>query len=463
MESFITRLINLKEENKIIFFSDYNIQQILEAVCALLNSEGGWVLVGFDGEKVFNLTSPINLLIAEIEKKVIENISPQPLIYIREEPFKTKGIIVLNVVKGSRIPYSFNRKYFILRGYTVKLASNDETSLLLRSTVDYRTLWETNNVIDADFTELDEKEINETIKESVKISRDANLPLQSKAFLAYFQLIDLNYIKNGALVLYGKKPSKYLPQCKISITPMPYGKGGSRYDDIMIISDNLFKAFDRVMDYFRNSLPLVSEFSYDNWNRLVREKYSFEALDEAIVNAMVHRDYADITGEVSINIYPDKMEIINSGEIPSDIIVDKNTIRPHNSVFRNPQIAQMFWLRGKMERKGRGLSLIKNRFIESGLKSPEWTIKNGYTTLTLFSIANKVIVNDRMLEYLRKLKTNSSFTREEYELHFNGKIKEKTARNDISKLVDGGWVIKKGDGPTTMYARTNKELPDVAG
>lgn len=123
-------------------------------------------------------------------------------------------------------------------------------------------------------------------------------------------------------------------------------------------------------------------------------------------------------------------------------------------------IAHMFYLRGKMEKKGRGLLLIKNRFTEYGLRAPEWITKNGNTYLTLYGVPKPIPVNDRMVEFVKKLKTGKQFTREEYEQSFKDGISEKTARNDISKLESGGWIKKSDKGPSTKYTRTNKELPD---
>ena len=244
---------------------------------------------------------------------------------------------------------------------------------------------------------------------------------------------------------------------------MPYGKTGSRFEDTLLIEDNLFGAFNRIQDYFIRNLPMVSEFKHDNWNRINREKYPLEALDEAVLNAMVHRDYADLSGEITINIYNDKIEIVNSGEIPSDIISGKNKIREHHSVLRNPTIAHMFYLRGKIEKLGRGLSLIRNKFSEFGLRLPEWTCQSGYTTLTLFGTHKEAELNQRMIKFLLSLKSSDRFTREEYEKFFAGKISERGARNDIAKLLEGKWLNKLGEGPQTMYVRTNKELPDIAG
>jgi ATP-dependent DNA helicase RecG len=196
-----------------------------------------------------------------------------------------------------------------------------------------------------------------------------------------------------------------------------------------------------------------------------REKYPSEALDEAIVNAMVHRDYGDMSGEITINIYKSKIEITNSGAIPPDIIKGKSTIEAHHSVLRNPTIAHMFYLRGKMEKLGRGLSLIKEKFVDLGQQTPEWSTQSGYTTLTLFGEPKAIEVNERMVHFLRELKQDEKFSREEYMAFFKGEmeIKERTARTDIQKLADGGWLTKSGEGPLTRYQKTTKKLPDIAG
>jgi len=68
-----------------------------------------------------------------------------------------------------------------------------------------------------------------------------------------------------------------------------------------------------------------------------------------------------------------------------------------------------------------------------------------------------------MLTFLKKLKVGEEFSREDFESFFEGSISEKTARNDISKLMEGGWVERFGDGPSTKYVKTNKELPEITG
>jgi ATP-dependent DNA helicase RecG len=138
-----------------------------------------------------------------------------------------------------------------------------------------------------------------------------------------------------------------------------------------------------------------------------------------------------MSGEITINIHEDKIEIINSSEIPSDIITKKNKIGPHHSVLRNPTIAHVFFLRGKMEKLEPGLSLIKKQFDELGLKSPAWTFQSGYTKLTLYGVKEKIKISECMIHFLAEMNPNNAYSSENYTKFFMGDIKEKTARTDL--------------------------------
>lgn len=461
--SFINELLKQKDEGQIEFLTDFNINFILESICAFLNGEGGWIVIGHTGKKLIGVSNLSEDNFQELKQNVNDRIFPQPLVYIQKDVYENKDVILINVLKGARQPYSFDKKYYVKTGLKPKEASPDDISLLLRSSNEYTSTWEKLTTIDATFDDLDVAEVEQTLSEANRIGKGNSLPNNSQEFLSYFQLFDYSTVKNGAVVLFAKSPTKFLSQCRIRITVLPEGKTGHRYEDTELIEGNLFYSFNRVSQYFRKNLPMISEFRNDNWDRINREKFPSDALDEAIVNAMVHRDYGDMSGDITINIYADKIEIINSGEIPPDIIRGKSTIEAHHSVLRNPTIAHMFYLRGKMEKLGRGLSLIKERFVDLGLQTPEWSTQSGYTTLTLYGTPKLIEINERMHHFLSQLKSENRFKSEDYMGFFKGDIKERSARADLQKLVDGGWLSKIGNGPTTSYSKTNKKLPDIAG
>ena len=65
-----------------------------------------------------------------------------------------------------------------------------------------------------------------------------------------------------------------------------------------------------------------------------------------------------------------------------------------------------------------------------------------------------------MKSFMKKVKEGEQFGREDYQRFFESDISEKTARIDLAKLLDGNWLEKIGEGPSTKYVRTNKGLPD---
>jgi ATP-dependent DNA helicase RecG len=462
-KSFIEELKVQQEHINLEFKATWNVEAILKTICAFLNKEGGWIIVGHNEKDLIGLPDITEEKVNQLKQNALENIFPQPLVYVQLETINEKSFVLLNVLKGSRQPYSYMKKYFIRKDSLTLEASPDDVSLILRSSNQYTSSWEKFTTVDATYNDLSENEIIITINAANILVKMKSLPESPKDFLSYFQLIDYTAVKNGAVILYGNNPTKFFTQCRIRITNMPEGATGNKFSDIEMIEDNLFVSFAKVMTYFKKNNPIISEFHKDSPLRTDREKYPFSALDEAIVNAMVHRDYGDMSGEVTINIYKDKIEIINSGEIPSDIIKGKNKIETHHSVLRNPTIAHMFFLRGKMEKLGRGLSLIKKQFDELGLKSPEWTFQNGYTKLTLYGIKEEIKLNERMIRFLSEISPDKSYSSEDYMEFFMGDIKDRTARMDLQKLTDGGWLRKIGDGPQTRYAKTSKKMPDNAG
>ena len=99
--------------------------------------------------------------------------------------------------------------------------------------------------------------------------------------------------------------------------------------------------------------------------------YPSSAIREGLVNAFAHRDYSDFSGGITINIYPNRLEIENTGKFPEGVTPDKLT-KGHISVLRNPDIAHVLYLRGFMEKMGRGSVMIQRACTERGLPPPQW-------------------------------------------------------------------------------------------
>jgi len=460
---YIQSLLKGKEDNQLKFVETFNYKRIAETICAFLNTQGGRIIVGVNQKKEPVLEKEISQEFNELRRYIYNAVTPESLIGIRKEEFKNHPLVLIEVIEGTTKPYSINSQSFIRAGSETRLANDNEMSNLIRARRKEEYSWENSPALEATFDDLDKVEISQAIELSNTIGRTTRFKTDNPlTFLTHFQLFRNNQLTNAAMVLFGKEPTYFLPQCRVRIIHFGESKSANEYADTLIIEENLFKSFSRIQDYFRKNLPIQSQFSDTNWQRKDQPKYPLKALDEAVINAMMHRDYSDPTGEVFIGIYSDKIEVVNSGELPESL-KDANLKKSHRSIPPNPVITHMVYLCGMIEKVGRGTVLITELFNKYELDEPHWKSKNGGTTLILPGEPKTIQFNERMQTFMQTIETGQQFSREGYERFFQNNISEKTARLDIGKLLDGNWLEKTGEGPATKYIRTSNKLPEITG
>ena len=130
---------------------------------------------------------------------------------------------------------------------------------------------------------------------------------------------------------------------------------------------DLLSQFNAAMDFLKKQLNVRSEIYID---RSEIYEIPLDALREALVNALVHRDYSMRGTSIYVNIFDDRVDISNPGGLLPGVTT-------HNfgkeSVRRNPIIADLFHRMGKVERMGTGIKRMKDLMRKAGLKEPEFT------------------------------------------------------------------------------------------
>lgn len=198
-------------------------------------------------------------------------------------------------------------------------------------------------------------------------------------------------------------------------------------------------------------LPRQSQFLNNGLYRKDDFIYPLDVLREALVNALIHRDYTGTVGEISIFIFSDRIEISNPGRLPDRLVKGKSNVISHGSILRNPLMAEILHFAGYMERVGRGMELISRRMKELGKKLPEWTTSNDSTTLTIYNKSAKIEINGRIRTFMEHHSVNDEFTKQEYVLSFDKQPSKITAQTDIAKMIELGLCIRIGNGPLTKY------------
>ena len=186
------------------------------------------------------------------------------------------------------------------------------------------------------------------------------------------------------------------------------------------------------------------------------------ALREGVMNALVHRDYSS-SGSITISILPDSLQISNPGGLPEGL-KPADLKRDHPSVPRNPDIAHVCFLRGFIEKVGRGTQRIVEDCREARLHDPKWQSSSLETILTFFTPASGFAqtlvedLNDRQQKILAAIQEHKPLSANDVAKLLGGEVTDRTVRNDLQTLVNGQWLVRRGRGRSTLYVRPKKEL-----
>ena len=178
------------------------------------------------------------------------------------------------------------------------------------------------------------------------------------------------YLKRAAVLLFHPEPGILIRDAYVKI-------GCFRGAELLfqdVIEGDLFTQVDRTMDllYSKYSRGLVS---YDGIYRVETFPVPRQAMREAVINAVIHRDYADPV-PIQIRVYDDRIMLWNPGHLPADWTVERLT-GEHASRPYNPGIAYAFFRAGMIEAWGRGIGRITSACEAAGNPRPEWKIEPG--------------------------------------------------------------------------------------
>jgi ATP-dependent DNA helicase RecG len=168
------------------------------------------------------------------------------------------------------------------------------------------------------------------------------------SFLTSLSIYRKGKINNAGALMFASKVEKYVPHAE-SIFASFKGTDKTNIYDRNDVRDDLLTQFSESVAFFKKHLNIRSEIR--GFDRFDIYEIPLDALREAVVNSIIHRDYAMKGTSIYVRIYDDRVEIENPGGLPDGITrrdFDKSSVR------RNPVIADMFHRMGKVERMGSG-------------------------------------------------------------------------------------------------------------
>jgi len=251
-------------------------------------------------------------------------------------------------------------------------------------------------------------------------------------------------------VAFAKELLPDYPQCGLRLARFR-GTTKDEFLDQRQLTGHAFLLLREADLFLRRHSPVAGRFEPGMLERQDQPLFPPLALREALVNALCHRDYSIPGGAVSVAIYDDRLEITSTGLLPFGLTV-ADLKRRHQSRPRNPLLANIFYLRGLIERWGRGTQKIVELCVQAGHPEPEFEeiagevvvrfIPSGY--VPPYRVSHDLTERQRRILHL--LGNGLEWQASEIAREFDPPMAPATLRRELTLLRDWELVDSSGHG-----------------
>jgi len=407
--------------------------------------EGGIIIFGIDELAQFEITGVYDA--QDLQKKVTEQckqMEPKvralftlcdingttvvsaeiPGVEISERPVFYKGV---GRVKGS----------YIRVGEADELMSEYEIysyeAFRKRIRDDIRT------VDNAKIQLFDKNRINEYLSYVKKERRNLAENVSEKDILELMGVTFDGMPTIAGLMTFSKYPQTYFPQLCITAVSLPgtemgeTGNDGERFIDNKRITGAIPDMLEDAVEFVRKNSRTKTIID-DEGKRVDKSEYPIKAVREAILNALVHRDYSIHTENVPIRIemYRDRMEITNSGGLYGKITIDAlGKVHPET---RNATLANILELLKITENRYSGIPTMRREFLNAGLPVPIFSVNHGEFKVIMRNnyLNGSISVEDSIVEFCTVPRSRAEL------ISFTGKSRNYVMGKLIAPLVECG-------------------------
>lgn len=243
----------------------------------------------------------------------------------------------------------------------------------------------------------------------------------------------------AGLMTFSKYPQTYFPQLCITAVALPgtemgeTGTDGERFIDNKRITGAIPDMLEEAVEFVRTNSRTKTIID-DNGKRVDKNEYPIKAVREAILNALVHRDYSIYTENTPIRIemYRDRMEVTNSGGLYGKISIDAlGKVHPET---RNAALANMLELLNITENRYSGIPTMRREFLNAGLPAPNFSVIHGEFKVVMRNgyLNNSGSMENSILDFCEIPRSRAEL------IEFTGKSRNYVLKQLIAPLVECG-------------------------
>lgn len=428
-------------ENEYVELKSQIVKDICKEIVAFANSKGGTLYIGIEDDGTVIGVENIDTVMLQINNMIRDTIKPDLTMFIHYDiqNVEDKNILAVTVQKGTNRPYYLSNKGLKPNGVYVRNGASSDPA--------------TDNAIRAMIKETD-GDSYETMRSLEQSLTFENTKIQFEKRNIGFDVSKMHTL--GLLSVDGVYSNVGLllsDQCNSTIkVAMFSGIDKNEFQDRREFTGSLFQQMDEVYEYLciRNQIKATFEGLYRKDTR----DYPEEAVREALLNMIIHRDYAYGASSL-INIYTDRIEFISIGGLPKDIELED--IMLGLSICRNPKLAAIFYRLKLIEAYGTGIPKIINAYKGTGLK-PIIEVTNHAFKITLpnCNVRNNMnVVKDSSTSYeisiLNYIESHGYITRNDISNILE--VSQSTANRILRQMIHNNIIYSVGRGKTIRYKR----------
>jgi len=370
-------------ENSGVEFKRDDLQNhaLAKELVAFSNFEGGIVLLGVEDDGTVSGLARVDLeewVMTACRDKIRPGVIP--FFEIIKNVIPNRDVAVLRVPRGVDVQSQWHNNrntYFIRVGSQSREPSPQELSRLFQQRGTFRA--ELRPISGATLSDLDRRRLKDYFGRIRQ--QDAPDDLDDagwQTLLFNTEIMVEEGVNMSGILLFGKTPNKFLPQAGIDAVAFPGTEKDYATRERATLRGPLTPLLDQngvileaglveqALEFVRRNTPVTAVLE-GGARRVERPAYPVEVIREAVVNALIHRDYLLANTDIELAIYEDRLEIISPGKLPNGITPDR--MRAGTRAARNQLLKDVMKDYGYLEHMGMGVP----RKIIRGMKEHNQT------------------------------------------------------------------------------------------
>ena len=432
-------------ENKITELKREYVDDIKNTVVAFANCDGGTIYIGINDDGSIRGVDDADETMLRVTNAIRDAVRPDVTMFVDcgGEDIDGKQVVRVTVRRGTARPYYLRGKGIRPEGVYVRQGAStvpaSETAIL-------DMIKETGG---------DSYEAARSLIQQLTFDKAAEFFKRRGVSFGAAQMRTLRMI--GEDGMYTNLAFLLSDQCAHSLK-MAVFEGGRKsvFKDRLELSGSLLAQLDGAYEFIDRFNRTRAEF--DGLDRIDRRDYPPEAVREALLNALVHRDYS-FSAPTLISVFDDRIEFVSVGGLVKGLSMDD--LRLGVSILRNPNLANIFYRLRLIEAYGTGMLKI-NECYKDVLQKPKIEASSHAFKVTLPNVnfgaesvvekvsAHRERAKEQRVRVIEELcRENGYVTRKDLEKAFE--ISQATAVLLLRKLTGDGLLVKEGSGSNVRY------------